>query len=172
MAATVSARPLVESADPLVELLQVCLVSGGVVRICRGQGLLDLGRHGLGVHRVQPHVHVEFAFAMIVMLMAGCVLGTRRFAGMGIAVILVPVMVGFPRVTFARVTLISVTFFTMIMPLESAALAEFQLVEPRGFAEFDHPGSCAERIKRRVEKRLEAGPYPEYDLRGLQCGRI
>ncbi len=92
-------------------------------------------------------MHVELALGMIVIVMLIGVLGTLRFAGMGIAVILVPLVARF----------LAMALFTVIVPLEGAALAELQLREPGSLAEFDHLGSCAERIKRLARNASRPG---------------
>ncbi len=97
----------------------------------------------------------EFAFGVIVTVMLVGMLAPFRFAGMGMAVIFVA--------GFAAVPL-----FTVIMPLEGAALANFSFParEPR---RVHHRAPVPSVSSGLSEESLKARSDPEHDLCRLQC---
>ncbi|MET4687251.1 hypothetical protein ABIA13_001696 [Sinorhizobium fredii] len=142
----------------MVQLLQIGLIGCGIGGVGLGERPLDLGRHRLGIHRVEPHMHVELAFAMLVV-----VLGGFRCGAMGVGIM--PLMAG---VLCAVLMAFLAMLIAVVMRLEGAALTEFQLFDTGRLAELDHFGVATEGFERLFKKDFETGADPEHQLCRLQ----
>eukprot|EP01031_Cornospumella_fuschlensis_P021136 gene21136-25896_t len=107
---------------------------------------------------------------IVPMMRVVVIMGCSSFGRCGVVVfrLTLGVFMAFFAVTgFAFVALMA-----MIMCLEGAAFAEFQLLKPGHLAEFHHLGAAAQGIERLVEKGLKAGSDPEHHLGRLKCRSV
>ena len=127
-----------EIVEPVLQLMRILLVNGGISWVGLGQGFGHHTGHGPCVDRIQPHVQVE---RTAIVFMMAVILAVLVFMMIVIFAVRVPVVTGF--------------VVTMIMVvLERSPLSQGPANQTLRMGQFDNPGIAGQGPDGPDESRL------------------